>query len=94
MWLAPKVILSNQVDNKILVIITKPSKMLERTLAITCFCESDIRVMRVWMNFYKSLEASSIKTPTLMPSCTTPSTFTMLLCDALLQNCQMDLTYM
>ena len=34
MWLAPKVILSNQVDNKILVIITKPSKMLERTLEI------------------------------------------------------------
>ena len=32
MWLAPKVILSNQVDNKILVIITKPSEMLERTL--------------------------------------------------------------
>ena len=32
MWLAPKVILSNQVDNKILVIITKPSKMLEQTL--------------------------------------------------------------
>ena len=32
MWLAPKVILSNQVDNKIEVILTKPSKMLERTL--------------------------------------------------------------
>ena len=32
MWLAPKVILSNQVDNNILAIITKPSKMLERTL--------------------------------------------------------------
>ena len=33
MKLAPEVILSNQVDNKILAIITKPSKMLERTLA-------------------------------------------------------------
>ena len=32
MWLAQKVIHSNQVDNKILAIITKPSKMLERTL--------------------------------------------------------------
>ena len=32
MWLAPKVILSNQVDNKILAVITKPSKILERTL--------------------------------------------------------------
>ena len=32
MWLAPKVIHSNQVDNRILAIITKPSKMLERTL--------------------------------------------------------------
>ena len=31
MWLAPKVIFSNQVDNKILAIITKPSKMMERT---------------------------------------------------------------
>ena len=30
MWLAPKVFLSNQVDNKILAIITKPSKLLER----------------------------------------------------------------
>ena len=35
MWLAPKVILSNQVDNKIFVIITKPSIMLERTLKQT-----------------------------------------------------------
>ena len=31
MWLAPKVIFSNQVENKISAIITKPSKMLERT---------------------------------------------------------------
>ena len=32
MWLEPKVILSNQADNKILAIITKPAKKLERTL--------------------------------------------------------------
>ena len=32
MWLAPTVIFSNQVENKILAVITKPSKMLERTL--------------------------------------------------------------
>ena len=31
MWLAPKDILSNQVENKILALITKPSKILERT---------------------------------------------------------------
>ena len=31
-WLAPEDILSNQVDNKILALITKPSTILERTL--------------------------------------------------------------
>ena len=34
MWLAPKVILLNHVDNKLFVIITKPSIMLERTLFV------------------------------------------------------------